>query len=458
MSLRTTGKYLGIDLGSSFVKAALVDTDGKSVIRQRSDIMPEKCKSATPGAYEINALEIVEKIRDIIEDFIREYQGEIEGLLLSVQMHGFVYSVPSRPDRYVSWQDMRCLNQRKDEDGSYLEYLRTLIPERDMIENGVYLKPSMGVCNLFAMLKADFSIPENGTLYTLGSYIIYSLTGKNIAHAQSFAPLGLLDVRHKCISQKIVRRLGLQEITFPEIVWEDCKVCGVYRTKKYELKVFPDYGDMQVAVLGSDVREGDIVINTATASQIVRVSSEFIPGEYEIRPYFENQYLYTISNMPGGRNLSVLIDFMREIVLEITGTEITAAEVWKKVHSLAGQQDGGLRVDVNFYQNPYCMKGGSIQNISQNNLHIATLFSAAYQNMAESYRDYIKRLPGSLEEAGEIVCAGGVNWKTPELVWKIEEVSGKRCRLSAMKDEAVAGFLCLAAAYSQKYYKGENKS
>lgn len=446
-------KYLGIDLGSSFIKTVFMDADAKSIVDRRSDEMPGKTECAVRGAYEIDAAQIVRKVTDVIEEYAAGYPEEIEGLLLSVQMHGFVYSVPHRRDMYVSWQDMRCLNQRKGDRRTYLEYLEELIPKCDMTENGVYLKPAMGMCNLYAMLEDDPSIPRNGTLYTLGSYIIYSLTGKNVTHAESFAPLGFLDVHHRCIHEKIIQKMDFGRIAFPEIVWKDCEVCGIYRTGNCKIKVFPDYGDMQVAVLGSDVHEGDMVINTATASQVAYVSSEFVPGGYEIRPYFGDRFLYTISNMPAGRNLAVLVDFMKEIVFEMTEIKISTAEVWEKVHSLAGQQDENLQVDVNFYKNPYFVKGGSIQHIFQDNLHIGTLFSAAYQNMAETYWKYAAILTESVGEINGIVCPGGVNWRTPELVRKIQKISGKQCRLSTMKDEAAAGLLCLAVECSKKQMK-----
>mgnify|MGYP002703168991 CR=1 FL=1 len=94
------------------------------------------------------------------------------------------------------------------------------------------------MCNLYAMLEDDPSIPRNGTLYTLGSYIIYSLTGKNVTHAESFAPLGFLDVHHRCIHEKIIQKMDFGRIAFPEIVLKDCEVCGIYRTGNCKIRFF----------------------------------------------------------------------------------------------------------------------------------------------------------------------------------------------------------------------------
>lgn len=46
------------------------------------------------------------------------------------------------------------------------------------------------------------------------------------------------------------------------------------------VSVYPDYGDQQIAVLGSMPEPGDGLINIATAGQVSMVSDVFEPGEY----------------------------------------------------------------------------------------------------------------------------------------------------------------------------------
>ena len=90
------------------------------------------------------------------------------------------------------------------------------------------------------------------------------------------------------------------------------KYVDQYKSNGYSLKIHPDYGDMQISITGSGIRAGDVVVNIATGAQVIRYDTEFKPREYEIRPYLEGSYLYTISNMPSGRNLDVLIRFIKE--------------------------------------------------------------------------------------------------------------------------------------------------
>ncbi|HIU75515.1 MAG TPA: hypothetical protein IAC62_06515 [Candidatus Pelethocola excrementipullorum] len=453
-------KYIGIDLGSSFIKAVFLDLDEGKVIAYRKHPTPRKEKNQNVNVFEIRASHIVDTVQALIDEFTSTYK-DVEGVILSTQMHGFVYSVPNREDRYVSWQDMRCLDRMPQKDDSYLEWLQKEISPEQMERNGVYLKPSLGMCNLYTLLEEDEEMPRDGTLYTLGSYIIHSLTGNNVCHISNAAPLGIVDVASRCWDRKLLKELRMSNIKLPRLAQNDYEVCGTYNSNGCHLKVHPDYGDMQIAALGSQIGVGDIVVNVATAAQVIRYTKEFYPGIYEIRPYLEDSYLYTISNMPSGRNLDVLVNFFREIVLDLTGEEVDAQIVWKHIHEGRLHDGEGLKVETGFYKNPFFSEGGAIYGITQNNMHIDTICHAAIVDMSNVYWHYIQRLGEAPESIKRIICAGGVSWKTPELCQAIAEISGKKCQLSPIIDEALSGLyqvslvcsgICNSIDESRKYY------
>ncbi|MFR6276500.1 MAG: sedoheptulokinase [Blautia sp.] len=435
-------KYIGIDVGSSFLKAVLLDLEKDCMIDNRSFPTRKKIPKQNPFLFEIPALQICNKIRKLVDGYTSQF-NDIEGVILSTQMHGFVYSVAGRDDTYISWQDMRCIENMPNSGKTYLEYLKRELPPCDMRNCGVYIKPSLGLCNLYTLIHGS-DIPQNGTLYTLGSYVIAQLTGNNICHISNAAPMGMADVRHHCWNNELLQRLGLGKIQLPKIAEHDFEVCGIYRSNSCNLKIYPDYGDMQVAVLGSRIQEGEVAVNVATASQVIRYAQKFEPGEYEIRPYFEGGYLNTISNMPAGRNLDVLVSFFQESVNTLTGMSVEKQEIWRYIHQHAGQVRDGLRVQTSFYNNPYFSDGGSIVGITQNNLNISNIFAAAFKDMAQTYWYYIQRLGTDAENINGVICIGGVCWKTPELCEAIAEVIGKNIRLSPMQDEALEGMFRLS--------------
>ena len=198
-------KYIGIDVGSSFLKAVLLDLENDRITDSRSFPSPKKIQGQDSLLFEIPALQISDSIKQLIDGYTSQY-NDIEGVILSTQMHGFVYSVPGREDRYISWQDMRCMGNMKDDMQTYIQWLEKEVPAQDMENNGVYIKPSLGLCNLYTLIH-ETDIPEDGVLYTLGSYVITQLTGNNICHISNAAPLGLADDKHHCMDKNYCKKM-----------------------------------------------------------------------------------------------------------------------------------------------------------------------------------------------------------------------------------------------------------
>lgn len=429
-------KILGIDIGSSFLKAAVIDLDRACICEESKEKAPQKNIYSDPYLFEVPAVCYTRYLTHVLDEMAAKYQ-DLNGVLLSTQMHGFIYSSDGREDTYISWQDMRCLHQNAD-GISYLELLKKRFPKESMDVSGVYLKPALGFANLYTLLDENPDISRSGTLYTLGSYLIHHLTGNNICHASNAGPLGLLNVKEHCWNTELVQRLGFNQIRLPELVEGDYDCCGFYRTAGRDIAVFPDYGDQQVAVVGSLPRKGEGLINIATASQVGMLSEHFQTGDYEIRPYFENVYLLTISNMPAGRGLDVLIHFLRDVAYRMTGADISIAETWKRVEKDFIQDSKGLRVDMTFYETADNTAGGSISSIHPSNFNVHTLISAAFQDMADTYKKNLMILSGG-KDLPSVVCSGGVSWKQPALRAVIEQTMGCECRLSALEDEVVSG-------------------
>ena len=435
--------YIGIDIGSTSVKTVVVDPEKGAVTDMHSVPTPAKRPDPNPNTFEIPCGAILALIRQEIDRCTRIWP-DAKGLLLSVQMHGFVYDVPGTEPVYVSWQDMRCLDRCEDGQ-THLNHLAGLVSEEEMHPLGVGWKPALGIAKLYARFAEDPSLPGNGELHTLGSYLIHALTGKNVTHATSAAPLGIVNVKEGRIDTLLPDRLGMGEIRLPSLAG-DFEVVGRYGSNGCTLDVYPDYGDGQVAMAGCGLAEGMAVCNVGTAAQVIRLGRDFTPGSYEIRPYFDGLCQYTISNMPGGRNLKVLVDFFRETAEALSGTAVPESRIWDILHGNAGEERAGrpLRVDANFYENPHFPDGGAVTGIDQHNLHMRGIFLAACRNMAETYARFIGQLGLSGNELTQVVCAGGVSWKTPELVRAVGDILQRPVCLSPMEDEAAAGILRLA--------------
>lgn len=445
-------KYIALDVGSSFIKAALLDMTSCKVLEKGKISTPRKLVNEDKNIFEISANLLFEIFKGIIDDYAKKYK-EIEGVVFSTQMHGFVYTNPNAnkhmEDTYISWQDSRCLNLIEGEEISYIDKLKEIFPKSEMVNSGVNIKPSLGLCNLYTLLYGKNDESKSGNLYTLGSYFINRLTGNNICHITNAAPLGLVDIVNYTWDEKLIKKAGFTNISFPTIAQNDFQICGIYKSNGQSIKIYPDFGDHQVSILGSMAEKNDIVINIATASQVSNTLDTFIPGDYETRPFFEGRYMNTISNMPGGRNLDVLIDFIKDTVKQITGISIETDIIWNSILNNFTNDNQDIKVDTAFYPVPYNMNGGKIDGIKFNNFSLNNVISAAFNNMAEVYDEHIKILSRSSGvKINKIVCSGGVSWKIPQLLEIIGNKTKYSINLSPLPDEVFSGLFRIALVCS----------
>ncbi len=433
-------RYIAIDLGSSFIKVALLDLSGSSMTEAMKYPVPGRISHPDPRRYEIDARALFHSVKNIVDRYLERYE-DIAGLVMSTQMHGFVLvDGGSEEDRYISWQDTRCLDPMPGEGKSYLEYLEALVPAGTMRDTGVRMKPALGLCNLYTIMKErNAGSGGNATLYTLGSYINAGFTGRNITHITNAAPLGFVDIRAGVWHRDVVGRTGLGELRLPEIATGFVAV-GRYEHAGKSIVIYPDLGDQQATVLGCDIRPGEVVVNVGTASQIAYVSAGFSPGDYETRPYFEGTFLNTVSRMPGGRNLDVLVGFIQDIGEKIYHIARGPEPVWEYFNeSFTLGDPAGLGVDSGFYELPDKLADGHIGHIHKSNLTLDNLFSATLIDMARVYRHYIGILCGGLDRDSRLVFSGGVSWRNPMLLRAVALETGHRVELSPMRDEVFAG-------------------
>ncbi|MDO5352622.1 MAG: FGGY family carbohydrate kinase, partial [Succinatimonas sp.] len=99
--------FLAVDIGSSFVKAALFDLDKDSILEQIKLHSPTKDKVDDQNKYEVKVSLYLDLVKQVLETFTSKYK-DIKGLLLSTQQHGFVYDY-GEECKYISWQDQRCI-------------------------------------------------------------------------------------------------------------------------------------------------------------------------------------------------------------------------------------------------------------------------------------------------------------------------------------------------------------
>lgn len=287
--------YIGLDLGSSYTKIALV-SGGKVMREQRLATPPGERRAEQ--RYEVDAEDYWQQIYGLLCDYAAE---GAEGILLSTQMHGYVLTdADFRPlTPYVSWQD--GLGKKHFAECCQAFDAAAVEP------SGVPLKPNLALCALWARQCEGETIPAGARLCTLGGYIIGRLTGRHVCHMTNAAPTGLADVRGGGWNRPTIERAGLGALMLPEIALTPEPV-GTWRG----IPVYPDMGDQQVCAAGAGLTQaGRLHVSVGTAGLIGLLTEEWGSGAYENRPWlWPGRYLRTVSGLPGGRNVAALKDEM----------------------------------------------------------------------------------------------------------------------------------------------------
>jgi len=440
-----TMKYLALDLGSSFVKAAILDTK-KEIIHSRQKIPSLPKLPGEETRYEIDSELLWGQVKKMIDGYI-EFQGMPDGILLSTQMHGFVLTDNAGlpVSHYISWQDNRSLENYEGQ--SWYTHLDRLISREDMANTGLTLKPNLGICKLYPLVQENV-IPPGSHLSTLGSYIIRRLTGNNICHITNAAPMGLVDILHKAWDWPLIEKIGCHNIQFPEITAE-FSPCGMYSYCGADIPVYPDMGDHQACILGSLVQPGkDVNINIGTAGLIGIVTEGFCPGAYgEIRPLNGNLYIKTVRGLFGGRDMDVLVGFLEDCINRITGIQIHSEEIWKALHTLQSNNymtESSLCINNGFYTN------GTIEKINYTNFSLASLIAELYSSAAKDYASALKRID-PLVKVKHIVFSGGAAQQNFPLMRRISNEIGCTWECSPVSDEAMLGLYRVALVCSGQY-------
>lgn len=433
-------KFITIDIGSTFIKAGLFDVAGGRDVEKIKYPTPGRNENPDSSCYENCASDFVAIVKQIIQEYAEKY-SEVTGILFSTQQHGCVISHPElAEDTYISWQDTRSLQLREGTEKSYMQELQERFSREDMSDNGVYIKPALALCNLYALFeKGELSRSQETRIDTLGSYIIKHLTGNAICHITNAAPMGFADVLHNTWRRDMIAELNLDFFELPKIT-NQMECCGYYTVGDQKIAVFPDVGDVQTCVYGTDAKNGDLVINIGTSGQLIYVTDSFQPGSYEIRPFYENNYCNVISCMPGGRNFDVQIDYVRDIGEKIFQINLERTEVWNRIHEIGLEREAnGLEVDCGFYELPDRLADGNIRHINHDNLKLQNVFWATALDYGRTYKKFADVLCGSCGSHKTVYFIGGALLKNQELQEAIRQEMGVERVICAENDEVFRG-------------------
>jgi sugar (pentulose or hexulose) kinase len=431
-------KFIGIDIGSTTIKAGVLDFDRGGVKAVRSQPFPAAIAGLPTGHFEIDADAVVEAVRRLLEE-IGPLCGHCAGIVACSQMGGVLLTDADgmAVTNYLSWRDQRTLEPHRP-GRSYVDELRHRTSDDDWDRIGRELKPGSAAPLLFWLAETRKLPAKAATALGIGEYVLSRLC-RSSPVAEPTLALGLLNLPLDCWHTDWFSQLGFGSLAWPAL-GDVSRPVGELSLGGASVPCYAAIGDQQAALAGAELVEGELSLNISTGSQVALVTSAWTPGDYQTRPYFDGRFLNTITHLPAGRSLSALVD----LLVELPRTEgHPVRDPWSTI-AQAVERTKATDLDVNlaFFASAVG-DHGHIQNIRLEDLTIGSLFRAAFRNMADNYLHCADRLAPQ-HDWTRVVLSGGLPQKLPALREMIVERFGGDYRMVDTPEETLHGLLCLA--------------
>jgi sugar (pentulose or hexulose) kinase len=439
--------FLALDLGTSFIKTAVLDLDALSIQDIHRVPFPPALPDLPPLYHEVDPSAVVAAARKALSR-LAVVAPHAQGIVVCSQMQGLVLTdAAGAPlSNCITWRDQRSLAPHP-EGGSYFDALGRRLTASQHARLGE-LHSGLPVATLFtlveqARLGKQVRLPPGAVPASLPDWVLGQLchTGASTVEVTNGSVHGPLDLERLVWQDDVLSAWGLDGLQWPEI-----RRTGEVLGRLYGdgAPCYVPAGDQPCSLAGALLREEELSLNISTGSQASRISPRLLRGDYQTRPYFDGLYLNLITHVPAGRSLAVLMALLTELA-EREG--LALRDSWETVARMAAEaKQTDLAVNLAFFSS---MAGnrGSISNIREDNLTVGTLFRAAFEDMATHYRSCAERLYRG-EGWGRIAFSGGLAQKMPALRDVVAARLGVPYRLAPSAEDSLLGLLAIALVCS----------
>src|SRR5579863_686161 len=129
--------FLGIDLGTSFLKGAVLDVEKRKLGQVIRKPFPEPISNSDPLRCEFAPEAILGAFRSLIDE-LAPFAPDCEGVVVCAQMHGLVLMNQSRQavSKCITWRDRRATAPLPSGAGSYLDAILAQASPQDLRQLG----------------------------------------------------------------------------------------------------------------------------------------------------------------------------------------------------------------------------------------------------------------------------------------------------------------------------------
>lgn len=282
--------FVGIDVGGTYVKAARFDHAGVPGSVVREPVPP--FLDATGEAREIDPDQLLAAVSSVLSAVTAD-GDRVDGVLVTGQMAGLAFTdaAGAALAPLVSWQDARVTS---------VDAVAARLGGAALATTGDGIRVGLPLVSLTGLPR-----PSGASVTSLVAFVSGSLAGVRapVVHTTDAASWGLLDVRAAAWSPAALAVVGLAVDDLPLV---SSAVVPVGLSSEHAAPVYCAVGDQQAALLGAGLQPGEVSMNIATGGQ-VSILSASPASPAQVRPYFDGQYLHTITHQPSGRRLTAAV-------------------------------------------------------------------------------------------------------------------------------------------------------
>ncbi|XP_040194569.1 sedoheptulokinase [Rana temporaria] len=411
------GPVLGIDVGTSSVKAVLLEARSGGVLCSHSTDTRAGLESEC-GAQgkEQDVFQIIRALNDCLGALPREQLQKVSRIGVSGQMHGVVFWKSSQGCHWINSENRRFFEPREVshlitwEDGRCSkEFLSSLPPPQSHLS----VASGFGCATIFWYLKnrPDF-LCEYDAAGTIQDYVVSMLCGMKtpVMSVQNAASWGYFNTRTKTWNVDILKERGFPISLLPPVVDAGCLAgkslydwCGIPQGTEVGVSL----GDFQCSVFSSATESTDAVFNISTSAQLTFCMPEgFQPEDHPkpaeavtYFPYMNNRYLAVAASLNGGNVFASFVRMLAQWTAEL-GLETSDSTIYSKLISAAlSEHETQLQICPTLFGERHAPdRVASVSNISPASLSLGHVTRALCHGLIENIHSM---LPSQrLKEAG----------------------------------------------------------
>ena len=266
--------YLGLDLGTSGLKAQVIDEKRKVVIEATETFDFIKLPN---GATEQDSSVWVNAIEKIFKHIPVKIKKAIKGISFSGQMHGSVF-VDSNGDvirNVILWNDQRTVAE--------VDYLNNKFPMDKILEKtgNVFLTGFTAPKVLWLKNNEPDNFKKINKILLPKDYLIFLFSGEYATDYSDAIGTSYLNIQSKKWDQEIIHELGIEENQLPKL-FNSSDVVGTIDKNmadkfglNLEVKIVAGGGDNPIGAIGMGmVQEGDVSCSFGTSGVVYSPTKE----------------------------------------------------------------------------------------------------------------------------------------------------------------------------------------